>query len=68
MPIDFEIQQGLHFIFTNLPNLTQIQIATVGLIANWAVNKLCYSFLTASSVYQPQKGEFYQDFPRKKRL
>ena len=25
MPIDFEIQQGLHFVFTNLPNLAYIQ-------------------------------------------
>ena len=54
--------------FQKLFQSTQIQIATVGLKANWAVNKLCYSLLTASSVYQPQKGEFYQDFPRKKRL
>ena len=24
MPIDFEIQQGLRFVFTNLPNLIKI--------------------------------------------
>ena len=29
MPIDFEIQQGLHFVFTNLPNLDYLCVISV---------------------------------------
>ena len=38
MPIDFEIQQGLSYVFTNLPNLLHVYSGRLGVV----VVDLCY--------------------------
>ena len=53
MPIDFEIQQGLHFVFTNLPNLG-------GNCPFAPVESTCPEFLPSGKDMKPQNSKSFQ--------